>query len=75
MQREIGTLTTIVARYDDLIAVIRDDRRFSIENPVVAGTERFNVFWDTPTLAHRDPPVHTRLRRMVAAVIRAAQNR
>jgi len=67
VQREIGTLTTIVARYDDLIAVIRDDRRFSIENPVVAGTERFNVFWDTPTLAHRDPPVHTRLRRMVAA--------
>jgi cytochrome P450 len=66
VQREIGTLTTIVARYDDLSAVIRDDRRFSIENPVVAGTERFNVFWDTPTLAHRDPPVHTRLRRMVA---------
>jgi cytochrome P450 len=66
VQREIGTLTTIVARYDDLIAVIRDDQRFSIENPVVAGTERFNVFWDTPTLAHRDPPLHTRLRRMVA---------
>jgi cytochrome P450 len=66
VQREIGTLTTIVARYADLIAVIRDDQRFSIENPVVAGTERFNVFWDTPTLAHRDPPVHTRLRRMVA---------
>lgn len=66
VQREIGTLTTIVARYNDLITVIRDDRLFSIENPVVAGTERFNVFWDTPTLAHRDPPVHTRLRRMVA---------
>src|SRR5215469_974567 len=66
VQREIGTLTTIVARYDDLVTVIRDDRRFSIENPVVAGTERFNVFWDTPTLAHRDPPVHTRVRRMVA---------
>ena len=55
----------LVARYDDVIAILRDHDRFSSVGPQVPGTERIDVFGGARTMLFSDPPIHTRLRRLV----------
>lgn len=56
-----------VARYRDLVAVLRDHERFSSIPPrQFANPEDLKVTGNAPTLVSSDPPVHTRLRRLVS---------
>jgi cytochrome P450 len=57
---------TLVARYTDVIAVLRDYETFSSERPEVPGRELTDPFRGAPTIETADPPVHTRLRRLAA---------
>jgi cytochrome P450 len=57
----------LVARYADCAAVLRDHERFSSvppRTPLIE--ERVQVFGDAPRVVFSDPPVHTRLRRLVS---------
>lgn len=58
--------TTLVARYADVVNVLRDYRRFTVRRPQILMRERINVFDGAPTILTADPPVHTRLRRLVS---------
>jgi cytochrome P450 len=57
---------TLVARYADVIAVLRDYETFSSERPEIPGRELTDPFRGAPTIETADPPVHTRLRRLAA---------
>ncbi len=57
---------TLVARYADVVAVLRDYETFSSERPEVPGRELTDPFRGAPTIETADPPVHTRLRRLAA---------
>jgi cytochrome P450 len=59
--------TTLVARYDDCLAVLRDPERFSSRPPAMLQQLRaeFGPFAGATTMLDSDPPVHTRLRRLV----------
>jgi cytochrome P450 len=46
VQVEMGTLSTVVSRYADALAVLRDPKRFSSVIPLQPGTERFHMFGD-----------------------------
>ena len=67
VQVEMGTLSTVVARYADAQAVLRDLARFSSVIPLQPGTERFHMFGDVKNPLWTDPPEHTRFRRLTAA--------
>ncbi len=57
----------LVARYADCSAVLRDHARFSSvppRTPLIE--ERIDVFGSAPRVVFSDPPVHTRLRRLVS---------
>ncbi|HTY55861.1 MAG TPA: cytochrome P450 [Candidatus Binataceae bacterium] len=57
----------LVARYADVTRALRDWERFSsvpYRTPLIE--ERVKVFGDTPRVLFSDPPVHTRLRRLVS---------
>ncbi len=57
----------LVARYADCAAVLRDHEHFSSvppRTPLIE--ERIQVFGDAPRVVFSDPPVHTRLRRLVS---------
>src|SRR5713101_9518584 len=57
----------LVGCYDDAAAILRDHERFSSvppQSPFMQ--ERIAVFGDAPRLVFSDPPVHTRLRRLVS---------
>ena len=57
----------LVARYADAAAILRDHERFSSvppRTPLIE--ERLQVFGDAPRIVFSDPPVHTRLRRLVS---------
>ncbi|MBF6568187.1 MAG: cytochrome P450 [Candidatus Binataceae bacterium] len=66
----------LVARYADVGAVLRDHQHFSSVQP---RTELFqrrrDVFGDVPTVLFSDPPVHTRLRRLVTRAFTARRIR
>ena len=57
----------LVARYADCAAVLRDHEHFSSVPPRSPFLEeRISVFGDAPRVVFSDPPVHTRLRRLVS---------
>jgi len=60
--------TTLVARYDDCLAVLRDHEHFSSRPPAMLQQLRaeFGPFAGATTMLDSDPPVHTRLRRLVS---------
>jgi cytochrome P450 len=57
----------LVGRYQDAAAILRDHERFSSVPPMTqAIRERLEVFGTAPRVVFSDPPVHTRLRRLVS---------
>jgi cytochrome P450 len=57
----------LVARYDDCVAILRDHQHFSSVSPRNRFLEeRIAAFGDAPRVVFSDPPVHTRLRRLVS---------
>ena len=57
----------LAARYVDVKAVLLDHANFSSVQPT-AGTfeEQTNLFGDDPSMLGADPPIHTRLRKLVS---------
>ena len=58
--------TTIVARYDDVVSVLHDHERFTVRRPEMPFRERIDPFGGAPTILTADPPVHSRLRKLVS---------
>jgi cytochrome P450 len=57
----------LVARYADCVAILRDHAHFSsVPSPNRFIEERIAAFGDAPRVVFSDPPVHTRLRRLVS---------
>ncbi len=56
----------LVARYDDVNAVLRDHERMSSVQPRMPGVEQQDLFGEVATVLFSDPPTHTRLRRLVS---------
>ena len=57
----------LVARYQDVALILRDHERFSSVPPMTPFMqERLDVFGRAPRVVFSDPPVHTRLRRLVS---------
>jgi cytochrome P450 len=57
----------LVARYADAAAILRDHERFSSVPPTSPFLEmRLAVFGRAPRVVFSDPPVHTRLRKLVS---------
>src|SRR5260370_27687632 len=62
----IGSPVVLVARYVDVVAVTRDHASFSSALPQYAVSRGGNPFGGAMTLPFADPPVPTRLRKLVA---------
>jgi cytochrome P450 len=64
-----GKPLVLIARYDDVLTVMRDAARFSNHRPPRPGAEGVSdsglKFYGAANLLFSDPPVHTRLRRLV----------
>src|SRR5262249_19198378 len=58
--------TTLIARYADVVTVLRDHERFTVRRPEIPFRERIDPFAGAPTILTADPPVHSRLRRLVS---------
>jgi cytochrome P450 len=57
----------LVARYADTATILRDHERFSSLPPRTPYIEeRLQIFGSAPRIVFSDPPVHTRLRRLVS---------
>lgn len=57
--------TTLIAQYDHVVEVLRDSSRFSTRRPEMPMRRRLDPF-GAPTVLISDPPVHTRLRKLVS---------
>jgi len=62
----IGFNAYLAARYQDVVAVTRNHSAFSSVMPPWPGVLESDPFGGAPTMVFSDPPVHTRLRRLVA---------
>src|SRR5271168_4366050 len=58
--------TTVIARYDDVVTVLHDHERFTVRRPEIPYRERIDPFGGAPTILTADPPVHSRLRKLVS---------
>jgi len=58
--------TTVIARYDDVVTVLHDHERFTVRRPEIPHRERIDPFGGAPTILTADPPVHSRLRKLVS---------
>src|SRR6266446_2744433 len=60
----------LAAKYADCMQVLKDPARFSSVQPKIPELEQlqkdFDPFGGAPTMLFSDPPVHTRLRRLVS---------
>ena len=57
----------VLSRYDDVLATLRDQNRFSsmpVRNRMTMATTE--VFGDAPSIVSSDPPIHTRMRKLVS---------
>src|SRR5215469_6194297 len=64
---DLGYKFALVARYADVRAVLMDHATFSSVQPKEMGfDEQAKLLGDAPTVLGSDPPVHTRLRRLVS---------
>jgi cytochrome P450 len=62
----MGLPVVLVARYADVVAVTRNHAGFLSTIPQYMVPEGSDPFGGAPTMPFSDPPVHTRLRRLVA---------
>jgi cytochrome P450 len=58
--------TTLIARYDDVVAVLHDHDGFTVRRPEIPGRQRIDPFGGAPTILTADPPIHSRLRKLVS---------
>jgi cytochrome P450 len=58
--------TTLIARYDDVVSVLHDHERFTVRRPEMPFRQRIDPFGGAPTILTADPPVHSRLRKLVS---------
>src|SRR5271166_1043067 len=58
--------TTLIACYDDVVGVLHDHERFTVRRPEIPFRERIDPFGGAPTILTADPPVHSRLRKLVS---------
>lgn len=58
--------TTLIARYADVVSVLHDHERFTVRRPEIPFRERIDPFGGAPTILTADPPVHSRLRKLVS---------
>ncbi len=65
-RRAVGFPVTLIARYADVVAVARNHTTFSSVFPQGVMPEGSDPFEGAPTMPFSDPPVHSRLRRLVA---------
>src|SRR5260370_28702105 len=65
-QLQLFMPTTLIARYDDVVTVLHDHERFTVRRPEIPFRERIDPFRGAPTILTADPPVHSRLRRLVS---------
>jgi cytochrome P450 len=56
----------LIARYSDVEAVLRDHERFTAVRPPTLPLARRGPFAGAATILTSDPPVHTRLRRLIS---------
>ncbi|HKD65291.1 MAG TPA: cytochrome P450 [Candidatus Binataceae bacterium] len=63
MVLQLELSTALLARYADVVAALRDPHTFS--SAPIRQISQAHIFGGVPTLILTDPPVHTRLRRLV----------
>jgi len=63
MVLQLELTTVLLARYADVVAALRDPHTFS--SAPIRRISQADIFGGVPTLILTDPPVHTRLRRLV----------
>ena len=62
--------TVLVARHRDVVNVLRDYEVFSSSSPQLSLLAKLDPFAGAQTMLFSDPPVHTRLRRLVTPYFR-----